>query len=175
MSDYLPFNLNIADMILGWLILVSILTGFVRGAIRDIMGTTSWIVAAALGVALAPAFAPLLEPWLSIRPLRLFAAGGVIWIAVMMTARLLVYVLVLLIAELDVRGLNRMLGTLFGVARAFVLAVVLLGLAKPYFSEAPWWQTSVVINALSEYEKPVFNMFRGAMQWRQEIMKENGG
>lgn len=175
MPEDLSFNLNIADIILGWLTLASVLAGFVRGAVRDTMSTTSWLVATAFSFVLAPVFAALLEPWLPILPLRFFVAGGAIWIAVMMTVRLLAHILAILIAEVNVRGLDRMLGILFGAARAFVLAVVLLGLGKPYFNKMPWWQDSEIIKVLAEYEEPVSNVLEAVNKQHKKMMRGNGG
>jgi len=138
--------MDITDYIVLAAIIISAVTGLMRGFLREAIALVSWIVA----LILAGHFSGLVEPHLGG-----LLAGTLVkpWVA-----RLIILVLVLLVGALIgaaashfVRlsifsGMDRLLGFAFGMLRGLLLfgLFVMLGQLMRLESE-PWWQHSRLI------------------------------
>jgi len=138
--------MDITDYIVLAAIIISAVTGLMRGFLREAIALVSWIVA----LVLAGHFSGLVEPHLGG-----LLAGALVkpWVA-----RLIILVLVLLVGALIgaaaghfVRlsifsGMDRLLGFAFGMLRGLLLfgLFVMLGQLMRLESE-PWWQHSRLI------------------------------
>ena len=138
--------MDITDYIVLAAIIISAVTGLMRGFLREAIAFVSWIVA----LILAGHFSGLVEPHLGG-----LLAGALVkpWVA-----RLIILVLVLLVGAMIgaaashfVRlsifsGMDRLLGFAFGTLRGLLLfgLFVMLGQLMRLESE-PWWQHSRLI------------------------------
>lgn len=133
-----------ADWIIGAVILVSVLVGLLRGVTREIVSLAGWV----LGLGLAFFFAEQVGATLPIEPPEIGTMiGGLLILAgVLVLAALLGAVLRALLAAVRLSTLDRLLGGLFGLARAllvFGMAVLLAG-GTPV-TKAGWWKESLLL------------------------------
>lgn len=137
---------------------VSMLVGAFRGLVYEVMSLAGWIAAFVFAqwfAADVAAWLPFGEPQATWR----YAAGFVlVFVGVAFGVGLVASLMRRLITAVGLRPIDRLLGAVFGVARAvvalLVLAVVVHLLA---LSGSAWWQTSqsaVVLNAALQALKP---------------------
>lgn len=132
------------DWIIGAVVLVSVLVGVLRGVTREIVSLAGWV----LGLGLAYFFAEQVGATLPIEPpeLRTIIGGLLILAGVLILAALLGAVLRALLAAVKLTTLDRLLGGVFGLARAvLVLGVVMLLASGTPVPKAGWWKESLLL------------------------------
>lgn len=163
MLAQLQAELSLLDTLPGGFIALSAVIGLIRGLTREAFGLINWLLAAVLAIFAAYTWGHLIAEWVEFRPLRLFIFGAVVFIATLTVGSLIVHILVSFVKTSGLDGTDRMLGLLFGFLRAGVLLVVLLSFTKPGAGQEAWWDSSKILTALFEYERPLrstFNQFR---------------
>ena len=128
------------DYILIAVILLSIVFGAVRGFLRESIALLAWLV----GLWVAWKYSGLLEPHLggalAHTALQVWVARGILLLAVVIVGWLLAGLLSYLVQRSGLSlGLDRMLGSVFGLVRGAVIAgfAVMLGQAAKLDSEIP--------------------------------------
>ena len=140
------------DYILVAVVVISVLFGAIRGFLRESVALLAWLV----GLWVAWRYSPLLQPHLggalAGTALQIWIARGVLLLAVIivgwMIAGLLSYLVQLSGLTL---GIDRMLGSVFGLVRGAVIAgfAVMLGQAAELQNES-WWRGSLLMPAAEE-------------------------
>jgi membrane protein required for colicin V production len=160
------------DFILIAVILVSILFGAIRGFLRESVALLSWLV----GLWLAWKYAHLLEPHLGGAldgtALQAWAARGIVLLTVVIAGWLLASLLSYLVQRSGLSlGLDRTLGSVFGLVRGAVIAgfAVMLGQAAQLGTE-PWWKDSTLMPLAEE----MAGVLRSYVDTGREIV-ENAG
>lgn len=136
--------MNAADILILGLIVLSMLLGLLRGFVSGIISLVSWVaafwVAWAFGGTVATWYAGLLED----QAARFVAGYLTCFLAVLVVGALFGWLMRGLLQRGGLRGDDRLLGMLFGLARGLLLVtavVFLLGFtALP--GEATWWRQS---------------------------------
>ncbi len=132
------------DWIIAAVVLVSVLVGLLRGVMREIVSLAGWVV----GLALAFVFAERAGAALPLDPpaLRTAAAALLILAGVLILAALLGALLRALMAAVHLSALDRLLGAVFGFARAaLVLGVAVLLAAGTPVPKTDWWKASLLL------------------------------
>jgi len=122
----------------------SLMMGLLRGFVREAFSLAAWIVAFLAARAFSPALATVI-PGIGQEGLRQAAAIVLVFIGVLILAHLLAALLSNLMKLAGLGGFDRVLGMLFGAARAAVVLVLLTlvaGLTALPRSEA--WRNSLV-------------------------------
>lgn len=147
-----------------WLILavslLSVIIGGVRGLFRELLSLVIWVAALIIASLFAEALSTLLERLIESDTVRYPLAYGGIFVAVLVVGALLQKVLGALLDATGLTGLDRLLGTLFGIARAVVLWVVLVVVLEPLFDGAGWWQDSVLVPHLLALQEDILEFLR---------------
>jgi len=138
--------IELLDIILILLMLVSGLLAMVRGFSREILSIGSWIVALVLAFvfhkSLAPFVANYTQSITSNELLPLIVAGAIIFIIALIVVSLITIKIADLIVDSRVGALDRTLGFIFGALRGFLLVTVLTMFAEFLISEqVPTWVT----------------------------------
>lgn len=142
--------MNTVDWIILAVTLLSAVVGFYRGFIRETLSLVSWILAIWAAFTFAELGSAWFTPYIESSQLRLVAAFAGIFIAVLLLLSLVSYLLCRLLLVGGIAGTDRILGGLFGIARAVVLVSVVLLLARiPGYPEQEWWQQSLLIHQLN--------------------------
>ena len=133
------------DWIIAAVVLVSVLVGLLRGVTREIVSLAGWV----LGLVLAFFFAGQVgAALLPIEPpvLRTVIGGLLILAGVLILAALLGALLRALMAAAKLSALDRLLGAVFGFARAaLVLGAAVLLASGTLVPKAGWWKQSTLL------------------------------
>lgn len=142
--------MNLADWAILAVTLLSALVGFYRGFIRETLSLISWILAFWAAFSFAEPASVWFTGYIETPQLRLVAAFAAIFVLTLLLLSVLSYVLCRLLLVSGIAGTDRLLGGLFGIARAVVLLAVLLLLARiPGYPQEAWWKQSLLIPHLS--------------------------
>jgi membrane protein required for colicin V production len=119
---------------------LSVLAGLFRGAVREVMSITSWTCAFLISLHFAPTLSALLPSAVSHPWLRLFLAFVALLVASLVLFSLLTMAVSQVISKAGLTAWDRVLGVLFGMARALVILVALVLAAgmTPLPHEAAW-------------------------------------
>ena len=140
------------DYILAAVVVISVLFGAIRGFLRESVALLSWLV----GLWIAWRYAPLLQPHLggalAGTELQVWVARSILLCAVVIAGWVIASLLSYLVQRSGLTlGIDRMLGSVFGLVRGAVIAgfAVMLGQAAELQHES-WWSGSLLMPAAEE-------------------------
>jgi membrane protein required for colicin V production len=138
--------MNELDFAIIIVVVVSALIGVVRGFIRETLSLIAWITALWLAFVYAEPASAVFIKYIKDPTLRLIAAFTAIFVATVLVLAIVSYFLHKVLVGRGVRGTDRVLGGLFGIARGIVVIAGLLLLANaislPY---EQWVRNSLLV------------------------------
>lgn len=147
-------TLNLLDIILIVGIVFSVLVGFLRGFIREILSILCWVIAFWVAYTFLSFGESLFEQHLP-EGLRGIAGFIVIFIITLLIASIVSAILYRLFSATGITGTDRTLGGLFGFLRAVLIVSVIIALVgATTLPRSDWWQQS----ALIQYFIPISDM-----------------
>lgn len=147
-------TLNILDIILIAGIAFSVLVGFLRGFIREILSILCWVIAFWVAYTFLSFGESLFEQHLP-EGIRTIAGFIVIFIITLLIVSIVSAILYRLFAATGITGTDRTLGGLFGFLRAVLIVSVIVALVgATTLPRSDWWQQS----ALIRYFVPISDM-----------------
>ena len=135
------------DYILVAIVAVSMLFGAIRGFLRESVALLGWLI----GLWLAWRYAPWLQPYLggalTDTELQVWVARLLILLAAVLSAWLIGSLLGYLVQRSGLTvGLDRILGSVFGLVRGAVIVGFAVMLAEAaQMNDEPWWKSSRLI------------------------------
>lgn len=128
------------DWITLGVLLISLLLGLWRGLVYEVLSLLAWVSAFIVAQWLAPELAARLPLGETAEPLRYAAAFLLLFVLVAFTGGLLAALVKRAVLAVGLRPVDRVLGMLFGVARALVLLLALTVVARltPLGHSAAW-------------------------------------
>lgn len=151
-------SLNWFDWVLCTLIIVSALYGLFRGFIKEAVTFTAWVLAIWVAYVYSPVLASYLEPYVETGSMRVALMVVFVFIAVLSSSSLIRKLLTTLIYKAGLAGLDSVLGSLFGLMRGGVLAMLLMILLSQLgFEKDQWWAQSIIVPKLSKVMKVIPN------------------
>lgn len=123
----------------------SVLLGFWRGVVSEILALAAWLVAFLVARAEAAQVAAWLVPHVAEPGLRLAAAYGLVFVGVLLVFAIARMLLALLLKAVGLGLLDRLLGAGFGALRGLlvvVVAVLVAGMTPLPKSE--WWHDATL-------------------------------
>lgn len=153
---------SILDWVILAIALVSVIAGAVRGLFREALSLVIWAAALIMAALFADPVSVSLERWIDVETLRYPLAFAALFIAVLLLGAIVQHVVGLLVEVTGLSGLDRVLGTLFGILRAGVLLVVLAAVLDPLFTDQAWWQESRLLPHLLAAQEQVMAFLREA-------------
>lgn len=118
------------DWLIIGVILISILTAFMRGAAREIVILLGWIVGAYLAFVYTPSLQVLLESHVETPELRYLIVFLCILIIFLILGALLGKLLHTMVKSIGLTGLDKTLGCIFGLARGLLLVIIFIMVAN---------------------------------------------
>ena len=121
----------------------SVIIGTKRGLVREVLSLLSWVVAFFVANAYAKELAPILPEAVTGELLRLIVAFIVLLIAVRIAMMLLIRATDVIIGAGGLSGLNRVLGSFFGLVRGVLLVLIfalLCGMTT--VPQKPFWKNA---------------------------------
>lgn len=165
--------------LLDWVILavalVSVIVGAVRGLFREALSLVIWAAALIMAALFADPVSASLGRWIDVESLRYPLAFAAVFVAMLLLGAVLQHVVGLLVEATGLSGLDRVLGTLFGMLRAGVLLVVLAAVLEPLFASEAWWQESRLLPHLLAAQEEVIDFLRQAFAAVTAAMPSPGG
>ena len=139
--------IELLDIILIFLMLVSGILAMVRGFSREILSISSWVVAGLIAVTfhgtLAPFVSGYTETFTSNEMVPNIVAGAIIFIVALIIVSLITLKIADFIVDSRVGALDRTLGFLFGALRGVLLVMVMLLFYINFFPDnQPDWITN---------------------------------
>ncbi len=131
-------------------IFVSMLVGIVRGFLREAISITALLAAIWAALSFGPDVGAIAESWMRAEELRLWFGRILVFAIILSIGGLLGWGIARLVRLSVLSGVDRLLGSLFGVARGVLLiALLILGGQFAGFDNDGWWQRS---NAIPYFE-----------------------
>jgi membrane protein required for colicin V production len=145
------------DYIILGIVLLSAIVGLVQGFLREVCSLVSWVLAVWLAWKLAPSLAPHLGGALEKPPYGIWAARGILFIAVLVVGAVIGAIVNYFVRLSIFSGLDRLLGFVLGVFRGLVILGVAIILAQSVRLDGEgWWKKSRLVPHL----EPVANLLR---------------
>jgi len=137
--------LNILDIIIISIIVISGLVGVFRGLVREVMSLVGWIVSVWLAWRFAYVFAPVFDSIIESSDVRKAAAFISIFLLSLVMFALLSYFISKIMSKSALKGMDRTLGMLFGLLRgAIIIAVLAMLIQSTQFAKEAWWTGSML-------------------------------
>ncbi|GMR06811.1 MAG: hypothetical protein BMS9Abin25_1436 [Gammaproteobacteria bacterium] len=137
--------LNILDIIIIAIIIISGLFGVFRGLVSEIMSLVGWIVSAWLAWRFASEFAYLFDSFIQSADVRKAAAFISIFLLSLVLFALLSYFISKIMNKSSLKGMDRTLGVIFGLLRGvLVVAVLAILIQSTQFANESWWAGSTL-------------------------------
>lgn len=143
--------MNWVDVTLVAVLVLSILLGLWRGLVYEVLSVAGWVVAFIAAQRYAGSVAVLL-PMDGFAPALQLAAGfALVFVGVAFAAGLVSWMVKKLVASVGLRPVDRLLGSVFGVARgALILLAVATVVSMTPMRTEPAWAGSVVAAGLGQ-------------------------
>lgn len=140
-------SFNTADWIILGVVGVSALVSLMRGFVKEAFSLASWVAALMVAMVFHPNLAQLLVEQIVSPSIRVVAAFAALFMGTLIVGGLLGALLSQLFKATGLGGLDRLLGTVFGVARGLLLIMAMLILVPPVIpvKQEVWWQKSALI------------------------------
>lgn len=128
---------------------ISILVGFLRGFIKEVLSLVIWALAFLVAYQYGGDVAGAMEEHVALPSARAAMGFAGIFVSVLLVGGLLSYLITRLVESTGLSGTDRMLGGVFGAARglALVVAVLLIAGFTPIPAD-PWWSQSALVHRL---------------------------
>ncbi len=133
----------IIDIIIGIALVASIIVGFVRGFVKESISIATLVIAIWAALYFGPVVGDLSESWLSSQELQTWFGRLIIFGVILAVGGLLGWGISKLVRLSILSGVDRLLGSLFGVLRGVLLvALFVIGGQFSGFENDDWWLQS---------------------------------
>ncbi|MFT4174890.1 MAG: CvpA family protein [Rhodocyclaceae bacterium] len=141
--------MTLFDYVFLCLLALSVIVGVWRGLISEIFSLLAWIVAFFAARYGAPVLAPAMAHWVETPWLVWVASFLAVFIATLLVLGLIRFLLRELLSVIGLAPVDRLLGGAFGVVRALLVAILVVGVAGlTQWPKEPWWRDSTFAPAL---------------------------
>lgn len=138
--------MNWADYAILAVLSVSALISFWRGFTREALSLLAWLTAFWVAISFSDVLAMRFANHVATPSLRLAIAFVGLFVATLLVAAVINFLVGQLISSTGLTGTDRMLGILFGIARGVAVVALLVFVAGlTPLPEDPWWRESVLI------------------------------
>lgn len=135
--------MNWADIAIIAILALSVLVSLWRGLIAEVLALAIWVAAVWVAWLLGPRVATGFDGLIEVPSVRIILSYALCFVAVLIAGALIKFLIARLVAGTGLSGSDRLLGTVFGLARGVLLVtlvVFLLGFTP--VQRDPWWHQS---------------------------------
>ena len=130
---------------------LSAILGLWRGLVSEILGLAAWVLALIVANNYAGTTAPWLEGTIADPFKRMIAAFALILFAVLLLVSLVKFFLRHLLRLVGLGAADRFFGTVFGVIRGLVIALIVVWIGGLVgMSHEPWWEQALFVPPLEK-------------------------
>lgn len=124
---------------------LSSLFGLWRGLVKEVLSLLTWVAALVVARVYSEPLAGLMLNLIESSSLRYVTAFALIFILIMMLGTLINHFLSKVLTITGLKLLDRLLGTVFGLARGVIIVLVVMLITRVFVSETEQWQQSLLI------------------------------
>jgi membrane protein required for colicin V production len=136
----------IIDILIAVAIVISVIVGFVRGFIKEAISITALLLAIWAALYFGPAAGNVTASWLDSTELQMWFGRILIFAIILSVGGILGWGLSKLVRLSILSGMDRFLGSLFGICRGVLLISVFVILGQfAGFENDGWWENSFLI------------------------------
>lgn len=152
--------MNWADWSIVAILGLSTLISLVRGFIREALSLVIWALAFIGATVFHQELAPLLSNLIETPSLRALTAWVVLFFGILMLGSLVSFLLGQLVKSTGLTGTDRLLGSVFGALRGFILVMAILIILPGILpvTQDSWWQQSLLIPYFLQCEEWVMSV-----------------
>jgi len=136
----------VIDIIIVIAIIVSVVIGMVRGFVKEAISIAALLLAIWAAIYFGPAVGVAMAGWLDSEELQMWFGRIFLFAVILSIGGVLSWGLSKLVRLSILSGMDRFLGSLFGICRGLLLIAVAIIVGEyAGFSNDPWWQNSMLI------------------------------
>jgi membrane protein required for colicin V production len=136
------------DWLIVGIIALSTIISLIRGFTREVLSLATWIISVWLAIRYTPAFDVWIGDRITSPELRMATAFLAIFLAVLIFGTIVSFLISKIINGTGLSGTDRLLGSIFGVARGALIVVLMIvaGGLTPVI-DSPAWKNSLMLPA----------------------------
>jgi len=159
--------MNWADWAIIGIFSLSCFIGLVRGLVREALSLVIWISAVVVARLFGGQLETLLVDHIETPSVRLMTAYAILFISTLLLGAMISYLIGALIRATGLSGTDRLLGMVFGAARAFIIVMALIILLPGFIpvNEDDWWKQAQLIPHFQACEGWVIEAYGSISQW----------
>ena len=144
--------MNVADIVILTVLLVSVLIGLVRGLVGEVLSLARWVAAFWVASVFGAQVGEIYGQWLHEPAARIVAGSITCFVGVLVVGGLIAWAVRRMITWSGLRGGDSFLGMVFGLARGLLLVtfVVLMLSFTSVPREAAWYPRSTLLPAFRD-------------------------
>ncbi|MDP2139218.1 MAG: CvpA family protein [Gammaproteobacteria bacterium] len=121
------------------LTMISCMFGLWRGFVREVLSLLAWIAALLIARVYSQQLAPSFGGWIDSEAMQQVLAFAVLFMMTLLVGALINHLVAKLIDITGLKLTDRLLGSLFGIARGVVIVMVFVYFGGSFFSTESWW------------------------------------
>jgi membrane protein required for colicin V production len=137
--------MNWLDICVIVVIALSLLFGLWRGFVREVISVLTWIAAIVIARIYSPPLAPVFSSLTENETAQYFIAFALLCFLTLIVGAIINHFMTKLINMARMQLTDRILGSVFGVARGVLIVAVLVFFTSNFYSEESWWLQSSTI------------------------------
>lgn len=136
----------IIDILIAVAMLISVIVGFVRGFIKEAISIAALLLAIWAALYFGPSVGTVADSWLGSAEMQMWFGRILVFAVIVSIGGLLSWGLSKLVRLSILSGMDRFLGSVFGICRGILLiAVFIVGGQFAGFDNDEWWMDSTLI------------------------------
>lgn len=159
--------MNWADWAIIGIFSLSCVIGLIRGFVREALSLVIWISAVVVARLFGGQLETLLVGHIETPSVRLMTAYALLFVATLLIGAMLSYLIGALIRATGLSGTDRLLGMVFGAARAFIIVMAIIILLPGFIpvDQDDWWKQAELIPHFQACEDWVIEAYGQVSQW----------
>lgn len=164
-------GLNVADWLIVVIVVASTLASLMRGFFREALSLAVWVGALVIAMVFSDSMQVLLADVIQQPDVRRIAGFIILFVATVIVGSLITHLVTRLIKASGLGGVDRVLGTAFGLARGVILVLVAAMIVSQFDAvrASHWYRDSVLLPKVmllqhwsEDTGSAVWHWFRGA-------------
>lgn len=159
--------MNWADWAIIGIFSLSCIIGLIRGFVREALSLVIWISAVLAARLFGNQLETLLVGHIETPSVRLMTAYALLFLSTLLLGAMLSYLIGALVRATGLSGTDRLLGMVFGAARAFIIVMAILILLPGFVpvNEDDWWKQAQLIPYFQTCEGWVIEAYGDISEW----------
>ncbi len=153
-------NLPLIDILIIVFFVISVMIGIYRGFVREVLSVGSWVLAALVAYRFGETVSTYIKPYINQEPLDLAIAYVVVFLAALIALSVLSHIIGQVFSSSGMSGIDRVLGSVFGVLRAAVIVAILILVGRFMAMDGQqWWLDSGFLDSF----EPLVNWLKSLL------------